>query len=366
MLVYGAVFALLLVLVPSERRRWLRQPIVALAVATGAAIPILAERIAERAIWGQAVSSGRVSALSQAAGTRVGARIHDAALTTFGFFADDSWRRIAAGACFVAALALIGWLATRRNSAAGRSTPKPGALEVGLLAATGIMLLARLKAGAGFVPGVLAAAPVAAAGAVSLARTPGRSRSAASPAPSRSVLVAATALLALPLVWIFAWQGQQLPQWGGRYELLSGVLLTVVGAVAIERGGGWRRPAAAALVAVSVAVAGLGAVWHVERARDYARAARLINDVPPDVVIVTTLAHLGREAGAFYGDRRWLAVAGSGDLPGALDVARVEGVQRVDIVVYGSLTTSLAGWRPTGRRKIPLHGFNLTVYEYSS
>jgi hypothetical protein len=358
MLVYGAVFGVVLLVLPRERRRWLGRPLAIAAAAVGAALPLLTERIAERAVWGRAVSSGRVSALSGAAGTRAGARLHDAALTTFGFFADSSWRGIAVGVCLVFALGAIGWSATRRGASTAR--------EVGLFGAAGVLLLARLKAGAGFVPGLFPAAPVAASGALALWSRGQRPRSPQTKTGSRMTAVTLTALLALPGVWTFAWQGQQLPQWGGRYELVTGVLLTVVGAVAVERAGGWRRPAAAMLAAVSLSVAGLAAVWHVERARDFARAVRLINHVSPDVAIVTTLPHLGREAGAFYGDRRWLAASDANDLPGALTVARNEGVSRVDVVAYGGQPQVPAGWTLVGNRTIPLHGLQLGDYRYVS
>src|SRR5260221_669267 len=61
----------------------------------------------------------------------------------------------------------------------------------------------------------------------------------------------------LPVVWFFQYSGGARPQWGGRYVLLSGVLLAIVGVVVLAR-----RPAVlGALLALSVAVTGGGAAY---------------------------------------------------------------------------------------------------------
>ena len=99
------------------------------------------------------------------------------------------------------------------------------------LAAAACFYLVRFGGGLGFVPGVVTAAPFAAVGVFL-----GWKRSLRLPT--------VIACVALPLVWAFQYSGGAGAQWGGRYELVSGALLVVVGVVALA---GRRRALAAAL-----------------------------------------------------------------------------------------------------------------------
>src|SRR5207302_2400038 len=94
-----------------------------------------------------------------------------------------------------------------------------GPAVVGGLGAVGLYAV-RFSQGLGFIPGMTAASPVAAVGlADGWANT------------NRRLLVA-VALCALPIVWAFQFLGGAYAQWGGRYVLMSGFLLAVVGATA--------------------------------------------------------------------------------------------------------------------------------------
>jgi hypothetical protein len=173
------------------------------------------------------------------------------------------------------------------------------------------------------------------------------------------------AVSALPLVWAFSWQGQLVPQWGGRYVLISGALLTVLGAVAMEQIG-WRRPGAALFVALAVAVSAFGAAWHVRRTRAYARAIASIEKAPRDVVVVSHIVHLGREGGAFYEDHRWLSASSSDGVIRAASVARDSGATGIDVVDLdqGRPAPALAGWQQQSQRRVGLLGFHLVVWRY--
>jgi hypothetical protein len=165
----------------------------------------------------------------------------------------------------------------------------------------------RLLAGLSFLSGMLVVSPLAVVGLVVAHRRPEFRRP------------VAIALLTLPLVWLFQFGGGAAPQWGGRYELTSGVLLVVVAAVALERCA-WRG--AVAMIVAAAAVTGLGLAWLAYRSHDYARAVGVVAARPgPIVATSTSLSHFWREGGAFYAPTRpWLTAPTRGDLGKALGV----------------------------------------------
>jgi hypothetical protein len=320
MALYGAALGAAVLLVADERRRWMSAPRRVVAVVGGAGLVVSANLMAERAVLGTAANTARTASAGSQAGAHIGERLSDGVLTTFGVFADQ---RVAAMALGVVALVGIAVSARRAD------------LRLPASLVAGGLYLARFAQGLGFVPGALAAAPAAVT---------------ARPATPRARVVVLGALLALPLVWLFQWQGQLVPQWGGRYLLLTGALLLVVASL------DWRAVAPA--VALTVAVAGFGAAWHVDRTRDVAHAVRAVEAVPPDTVIVSGVAHLGREAGASYEHRRWLTAVD--DLDGAFDVARAMGATRLAVVTVQPLRRPPAGYRPTGTRPVDFLGVRLT------
>jgi len=147
--------------------------------------------------------------------------------------------------------------------------------------------------------------------------------------------------------------------------LLSGALLTVVGAVALERRG--RTPGVVALVAMALVVAVFSAAWHAQRTRGVARAVASIERVPRDVVVVSRLAHLGREAGAWYGRNRWLNAAGDNGTSQAASIAARARVSRIDVLDLdqGQPAQELAEWAVAGRRLVPYLGFHFVVTSYT-
>jgi len=144
----------------------------------------------------------------------------------------------------------------------------------------------------------------------------------------RSRLTILFAVVSLPVVWLFQYQGGARPQWGGRYVLLSGVLLAVAGLVVLRH----RRAALVATVVLSVFVTGCGVVWLSERSRSVADGMERILS-RHDQAIVSTDAHLFREGGAFYEpDRHWLTAVTDADLVRAARVVARAGDHEVAVV----------------------------------
>lgn len=350
-------------LVTSERAYWRRHWRGAVTCAAGLAAALAANALLEQRLLGVSARAGRAAGSVGQAGSQLAGRLRDAVLTTFGLAADDSARALLLGAMAVAGLAALGWLAIRQHGdasveAPGRPSEAP--LLVRAVALLGpLLVLLRVASGAGFVPGMLPATPASPTGLVAGGRseTSGRAR----------VLVIA-ALVSLPPIWALQWRGQLLPQWGGRYELLSGALLTIVGCVALERAG-WRTVPAIAVAATSIAVGGLGVAWHIQRTNSVSSAVAMIERTDRRTVVISTITHLGREAGAVYGDHRWLSAEGSAGLRGAGEIARRAGAQRVEVVTLDdgdapAVAPELAGFGHRSDRRLPFLGFRLLVSTY--
>ena len=201
-LVYGAVAAGGACLFLLVRGRRLLPPLAAgLALAAGMALPLVANEVLERATVGQTVRSGRVSGTAGLAGTEAGDdRLQEAALTAVGFEPSLGPGPVVVG---LLGLGLLVWAAAR--FAAGDRGPATVA-AVGVVA----LYLLRFGTGLGFVPGMVAASPLAAVGlALGWRGTASR-------------LLVAMALLALPLVWAFQFLGGATAQWGGRWPAPPG------------------------------------------------------------------------------------------------------------------------------------------------
>ena len=347
-LVYVAAFGLGVIFLGDRRRAWLHWPLGIGVVAGTFAAPLVVNRLVERAVLGVTVSGARAGSQLSTGGGQLGERAHTALLTTVGLLASESRHDLIVGSVFAVLLLAVGWRASRDRAESLSSK--------GSAAAVAGLYVYRMSMGLGFVPGMLPATPLGAAAGGTLGSPEERTN-------RRVVLI--TALVALPIIWYFQWQGQLLPQWAGRYELISGALLAVVGAVVLEQAGGWRRPLAAFLVVAAVGVTGFGEAWHIRRTRAFAHAVALIEKAPPDVVVVSTVTHLAREGGAFYGNHRWLS-AGTDTLGEAAGVAAKEGVRRLDLVELAPPPPqpSLPGWTQAGTRHVPILGFDFLVWRY--
>ena len=375
-LVYAFAFVIGALVVRSERREWFGRPVRAFVIAASSASVLVANALVERRVFSGGgsvfsggngggvgaggVRGGRAATIVSSAGSGAMARLRDGVLTAIGLFDNDSARAYLLGAVAVIGLVVLARRALR-SPPETRPSPReaggtlPGrAFPVLALATYGLRLTQWLGTLPGFVPGFFPAAPASAAGL-------------ATRSTARARMLVISALVAIPVVWLFEWRGQLLPQWGGRYLLLSGALLTIVGAFQLELRG-WRSGGAAVLVVLALGVGLLSVVMHVERTRGVARALAQIERVPGDVVIVSGVPHLGREAGAWYGDHRWLSGTGRAGVIEAAAIARDEGAVVLEVVELDEgqrlSPAVLVGYRLVSGRHVSLLGFPLLVGQY--
>ena len=213
------------------------------------------------------------------------------------------------GAVVVTLVALGAWGMASRNR-------RHAALGAAAFAAGCVVYLVRFAQGWGFVPGMLVASPFAAVGLFLAWRRPALR------------LPAAIACAALPIAWYAQYQGGADPQWGGRYILLSGALLTIAGVVAL-------RNAPGAFVAVTVLAAvttAMGLGWLSVRSHTTAdgMAAIVARD---DQVVISRQTHMLREGGAFYtADRHWLTATTPAQLRDAVRIAQESGATELALV----------------------------------
>jgi hypothetical protein len=175
----------------------------------------------------------------------------------------------------------------------------------------------------------------------------------------------AIAVIALPLVWAVQYTGGAGPQWGGRYVLLTGLLLGVIGVAALDDVDRTLRVGA---VALSVAVTALGLGWMHQRTHDIASSAETLEKLP-DPILVSRVAHLVREGGGVHDLRRWLTAITQDDLEKASRIAAARGVHRFAVVDLGFRhePAAIGGFtRQSGFRIVRfVHGVPLKVWVYA-
>jgi hypothetical protein len=180
---------------------------------------------------------------------------------------------------------------------------------------------------------------------------------------TRSRFLVLVGLIPIPLVVAFQFKGGAAPQWAGRYLLLSGFLVAVVGIAERRRMAQWAR---VGFVAASVAITAFGLLWLSERSRDVADAAALLN-ARSESVLISPNGFIPREFGATYGQKDWLASGSSEDLAFAVDVVARSG--RADFGLVDLDTTgdppTFAGWEAVGSETVPfIAGAPLRVTTY--
>jgi hypothetical protein len=221
--------------------------------------------------------------------------------------------------------------------AAGDRVPRARLpLVVSLLASFTIITV---LPGLGFVPGLFAAFPIAAA-ALAANRLPGGAH----------VLVL-VALAALPVVWAFQFIGGAGPQWGGRYVLGSTVLLGVAGVLAIGRAA-IPAPIRWTVVGMCVVVSWSGAAWLWQRSHDIDRLFDGVVAVQDEALIGRNPFFL-REAGPVALEHRWLSARDPADLQGPAGVLEDAGIDRFSVLqVEGEPAPDLTGVEVTGVDRI--------------
>lgn len=337
---YVLAFGVTCLVVGAVRRRWLRRPVCLAAAALGAFAPLVANGILERRLLGAGVRDGRAAAGASGAGHDIGQRITDALLTGTGLFPDEAPLALAAGVVLLAALLVLAARVAKAPWASDALTRVAGVLVV-------LLYGVRLLDGLGFVPGAVAAMPLVALAAVASRNDDTR-------------VVLGTALGAVPLVWMLQWSGNHVPQWGGRYLLLTTVLLTVVATVAVAEWGVRAGPMPL-LLGLTVAVAAFGVVWHVQRTDVVGAAAAVVTATPEDSVVVSLHPQLGREFGAWYGATRWLS-ADPTSVEDAVVVAREADPTHIVLVerpVGEATAVTVPGYELSAEATVPYLGGDL-------
>ena len=341
-LLYGAVataVTLLAIVVADRGAR--RAFVVAIATLAGLVPVLVADDRLERALLGGSLRSSRAAGSVDAAGSQVATRAGEALRTTIGLNYASLRVEALAGGCILAAL-----VAAAVMISTGRGQRRH---QMELLGAVAVLLLVRIHSGLSFVSGFVPALPVVVFGAVLAWRD------------ARRRLLAVIALLALPGVWLLQYTGGAGPQWGGRYVLLTGFLLAVIGVVALEALPHWSR---VFVLALCVGITLVGVRYLEVRSHQGGRASDTIAAMHDDVVI-SRFAHLFREVGTEYTPQRhWLTALGDRDLARAATIARRHDARTVAVIAEPGPRAHLAGYRFTGRLRLPFFSEDLVVDQY--
>ena len=311
--------------------------------ATGAVAVLAANSLLEQAVLGSTLRSGRAAGAATSGGDvdELTERVEEAGLTLFGARASFTSAAYLVGALIVILIVAAVVMARREPAAAKR---------YGILAI--VLQTIRLFGGLGFVPGALVAGPMASVGlGASVAERRHRS--------DNSAALLIIALGSLPLVWTFQYTGGAAPQWAGRYILLSGLLLTVIGAQWLGTADRWARVGAIGLAA-AVTLSGVSWMWvRTNSVADTMRALEQI-DTP---VQVSDIHHFWREGGGFWNGSTRLTVVDEAGHDKLVEVLDAHDVDRFVWVQYaGSETAETAGYEVVSRDTIEfIAGVDLAV-----
>jgi hypothetical protein len=306
----------------------------------GALAAVAANQALEVAVLGQSLRSGRAVGTAAAGGQDLALRFEEALLTGVALLPARDPTSLTLSALAAASLVGTAVLAARRRT--------PGAVALGVVAVA--VYLLRAAEGLGFVPGLVATTPFAAAGLALGWRPSAR-------------LVLAYGLVPVPLVIAFQYTGGALPQWGGRYLLLSGLLLGVVGVAERGRMPAWARRG---FVGLAVGVTAFGLAWFSARTHQVAAAGERLEALGEPLLIAEN-GFLPREFGATYPGQQWWAVSRRADLPAALALVDRAPVDRFGLVLADAdgESPALPGWRRTGTDRVPfVGGVDLAVARY--
>lgn len=287
------------------RRQWQVAVVSGVAAVAGFVALIGANQLLEQAVIGSAYRSGRAQATAAGGGADLALRVKEALVTTMSPYPSFASREFVFAGVYAAALVAGAWLGSRPS----RLLPALVALAL-----AGFVLVDRAAFGLGWLPGSLAVAPL---GGVALAQ---------GGADVRTRLVVAFALVPLPLVFFFQFPGGALPQWGGRYLLLTTFCLVVVGLVTLPRLAPLVRWS---FVGATVAVTVFGLAWVSQRTHAVAEAGRQLAAIAAagdgTTVFVSPDGFVPREFAATYPEPRWLSVQRRADVDEAVEVARAAG-----------------------------------------
>ncbi len=306
-LVYLVVTVGLSALAVTLGRYFGRAVLLGLASLLGFALLVAANTLLELAVLGSVSRAGRATVAVTAGGQDASFRINEGLTTMFSPMPSLDVTYVGYGALFAVGVGVWARAAAGRSS---KSLAAAGALVVA------VVVLLRVQSGLGFWPGMVATTPMVAVGL------------AMGWAPRSKRWVTAMGVAALPLVVSFQFSGGAIPQWGGRYMLLSGFLIGVVGITALVD---VPRETRTALVGLSVLVTVLGFGWLVVRTHGVADAGAVLA-ARPEAVLISPEGFPPREFGATWGEKKWLSTLGRDDVPGAVSNGRNDLRAAVDIV----------------------------------
>ena len=284
-LVYGFVIGLVIGVRWLLRRDVLRAVLHGTALAVGTGVGIAANALLERAVFGEAIRAARGSGTASAAGTDLTVRVEEAIITGISPMAGT-------GVEALGLALLLGGLLVALGLMADRDWGDQRVIVIGLGAIALLTALDFLIDGMRFVPGMLATTPLA---GIALAR--GWQAGAI-----RAVTIIAVG--ALPIVFMTQFAGGASAQWGGRYILTTGLLLSVVAVVRFDAGRARRTMHAVATAGAVVTL--VGVAWAAQRTHAFADVGRALVE-RPEPALVFHDPFLAREPGPLALDRPWLA-----------------------------------------------------------
>ncbi len=342
-LVYGAVTVLVTgVILISESRTAGKAIRFGGAALAGVVGMFAANHLLELVVVGGSMRSGRATGTAAEAGLELGLRIREAVVTTVGIQPSLGISAMALSGIVVCLLSVAAWA----GSGPGRDRIWFAAFGMAV-----VIYVWRMVDDVGFVPGMLAAAPLAVPGLV------------LGWAHRERRMAVAVAVAALPVVWLFQFRGGATAQWGGRYQLLSSLLLVVVGVCSLDR---LQRRARLGFVGLAVAVTAFGLLWLGVRSHAVGSAGGYLA-TRPEPVLIARMEHLPREMGAFYGGQRWLS-APTPELQGrAVEVIEAAGLDSFGYVANpeDGPPPAFEGWRQLGSDARPfLPGTELRITTY--
>lgn len=302
----------------------------------GFALPWLANAWLERVVGGLS-RAGRAGGTAGRVGSDVTERLREAMVTLVGV-------KGATGASVVIGVGVV--LSIVVAARAEQRGDRRFAVTALVLAA--IPYVAGAAADLAFVPGMLAAFPLA-LGAVLIRRA------------EIERLVVAMAVVALPLVWAFQYLGGAGPQWGGRYTLTSMVLLGTMATIGLRT----RLPVVSAgLTALSLAIAASSVLWLGVRSRSVDTLFQDLRAIDADVLVARG-AFLLREGGAATVGQRWLSVDSDVTYDVAIAAAEASGATRLAVLEYDADRLPDAavppGWTVVERDLLELTGRPVAV-----
>jgi hypothetical protein len=338
--VYGAVAGVIAAVLVVRARRW--SHVVALAAGAGSAIAVLlAVSALEQATVGTTIRFARATSTAISATTEPTSRVEEALTTLLSL---GSGR---AGVLLGLAVLLLVVRIGRR----GRANHADGSFVMFALAGMTAMYAVRAVDGWGFVPGVVAAAPLV---ALALGRVSARARYAA--------LVAAAAV---PLVIATQFTGGAGPQWGGRYLLVTSFVALCIGVALLPS---LVFSARTGLIMLSAAITLGGILWLSVRSHDVARTFDALHD-RDETLLVSSLFHLVREGGASTYDQRWLTALPN-EWPEVARVASSFGAEQFLLVQHDRerqpVPRDFPGWERIDTESLELFddvGLRLTTWQ---